>query len=184
MARLIPETGETVDETPNLNLPIVDRTGATSGIAFAIIFHDAFIEIDNFLAAFDTNTITNLINDVDQLELDVADLQGQIDSNDIDIANNLSAIQDNDSDIADNAADIIDLQQTKEDAATRATTTNITYDVNQNITSYDNGLIAYSNFVYDTNLELQSYDQTVDGVTTTVTLNRNVDELVESVSVV
>lgn len=183
MSRLIPETNETVQETANVNLPKVERDGGTSGIAFAIVFHDAMDEIDALLASFDPmvitgiqTDITDLQNDVSTLQTDLGNLQTQVNTNTTNIGTNVT-------NIAQNATDIAELQNTKEDAAVRATVSNMTYDIEGNLTSYDDGLFRFQNPVYVNN-ELQSFEQVVNGNTTTVTLNVDVDENLESIDVV
>lgn len=184
MARLIPETNETVQETANVNLPKVERDGGTSGIAFAIVFHDAMDEIDTLLASFNPAVITALQTDVSNLQTDLGNLTTQVGTNTTNIGTNATNIGTNSTNIGTNATDITTLQNTKDDVAALPTTSSSTYDVDGNLTFYEDALVTLNNFNYDVDGTLLNYDQTVNGVTTTVTPTYDVDGNVTDQAVV
>lgn len=168
------------DITPNRNYPRLAEDGREPAVDIAQTLYDMItaidLDVEGISNLLDTVVGGTLLADVAQLQSDVSTLQG------VDVT--LSGrIDDNDTDIAAlQAADVL-LQNTKEDAAVRATTTNMTYDGNGNLTLADNGLSRFQNPVYDVENILQSFEQVVNGVTTTVTLSYNGNGEVESIGV-
>lgn len=161
------------DVTPNRNIPRPAADGREPAVQIIQTIYDAITFIDN-----DLQGLSNLIDTIvgGTLISDVAQLITDTSINTASIATLSDRVDDND---LDNTR----LENEKEDAAVRATVSPITYDVNGNVTFYDNGLVSYQNFTY-TDGELISFEQTVNGVTTVVTLVKNIDGQVTDVTVI
>jgi hypothetical protein len=169
------------DVTPNRNYPRHRADGKEPAKQISQTLYDALTAIDLDIKnlydddVLDDAAIANLESEVVDLDGRVTSLEGRVDGHDTDIFNIVGILNGHDDDIEE-------LQNTKEDAATRSTVTDMTYDANSNLLFADNGLSIFQNPVYVDNI-LQSYEQIVNGVTTTVTLSYNINGDVTSIGV-